>query len=222
MKDILIREYDLPDRRLLLDDEGPERILVWYPVGLSVVLGQSNILDRSVNVKAVARDNVPVYRRPSGGEAVLLTPGTLVISAILKERRFRSPLIYFQAFNRLVKESLESLGVRRLAFRGISDIAIGEKKILGSSIFRTHRKILYHAVLNVAMPVDTIETYLHHPPKEPDYRGGRPHRQFVTSLHAEGYAIERLVVGNAVEEWWRFRDEWNEGDAAVAASPPAI
>ncbi len=196
--------------------------MVWYPSVLCVVVGQSGKLERSILLDAVIRDGLPVYRRPSGGEAVLLSPDTLVISAIITETDFRSPLIYFRIFNQLVKESLESLGIHRLEYRGISDIAIGEKKILGSAIYRTQRKIFYHAVLNVAMPNSAIAAYLSHPQKEPDYRRGRPHDQFVTSLHAEGYLLDRKVVGKTMASYLIEAGLRNEGDTADAVSPSAI
>lgn len=50
--------------------------------------------------------------------------------------------------------------------------------------------MLYHAVLNIAEEISTISQYLKHPSKEPDYRMGRNHRDFVTSLHEQGYKIE--------------------------------
>ena len=53
--------------------------------------------------------------------------------------------------------------------------------------------MLYHAVLNVSMKVEVLERYIAHPPREPDYRKGRPHKDFVTSLSELGYA------GTAVE-----------------------
>jgi len=70
---------------------------------------------------------------------------------------------------------------------GISDIAISGKKILGSAIYRSKDALLYHAVLNLGEPATTFERYLRHPSKEPDYRLGRSHSEFVTSLKEKGY-----------------------------------
>ncbi len=211
---------------MLRGDDHSGGTMVWYPDELSIVLGQSNNVEQSIHPEAVIRDNIPVFRRPSGGEAVILSPNTLVISAILNESGFRSPLIYFSYFNQRVIESLKSLGVERIGYRGMSDIAIGDRKILGSSIYRSRRKIFYHAVLNVAMPAGMIETYLTHPPGEPDYRKGRPHNQFVTSLYAEGYKYDREVVGKAVTNGLTRPGlkiegiEGIEGDTVRTASPP--
>ena len=70
---------------------------------------------------------------------------------------------------------------------GISDITMAGKKILGSSIYRSKEALLYHAVLNLGEPASTFERYLKHPTKEPDYRQGRSHSEFVTSLKEIGY-----------------------------------
>ncbi|NLC49283.1 MAG: hypothetical protein GX762_02810, partial [Bacteroidales bacterium] len=72
--------------------------------------------------------------------------------------------------------------------KGISDIAMGEKKIMGSSMYRGKGKLFYHAVLNFDEPSTTFQKYLKHPSNEPDYRKGRMHHEFVTSLTETGYA----------------------------------
>jgi lipoate-protein ligase A len=184
-KKMKLRPYDLPDVELL---EGTSsNLLVWEPGFLCIVLGQSNGLEESVNVENVEADGVPVYKRPSGGEAVVLSPGMLVISILKLGDRFRSPRLYFDAYNGQIIRVLRELGIRNIGMKGISDICIGNKKILGSSIYRNKDRVLYHGVLNVAGAVDTIERYLRHPVREPAYRKGRGHRDFVTSFVREGY-----------------------------------
>jgi lipoate-protein ligase A len=84
---------------------------------------------------------------------------------------------------------LENIGVQHVNYRGISDVAINSRKILGSSIYRKRKAVFYHAVLNISEPVETIERYIKHPTKEPDYRKGRSHKEFVTSLYNEGYTF---------------------------------
>lgn len=194
--------------------------MIWFPSEVSIVLGQSNNIEEALHIKPVIQDKIPVYRRPSGGESVILSPDTLVISAILNETTLSSPLRYFQFYNQRVIGCLNTLGIKNLHYRGISDIAIGEKKILGSSIYRNHWKIFYHAVLNISMPTDLIGKYLKHPPREPEYRLGRPHDQFVTSLHAEGYNHDREVFKEALAGSLMKRRKRIEGDTTEAASPP--
>ena len=182
-----IRSYNLPDAGLLEVGGPAYRVMVWEPSFLCVVLGQSNSPEKSVFPENIERDGVPVYKRPSGGETVVLSPNTLVISIAKQEQGLRSPRIFFDSYNEKIIRALKNLGVVGLSLKGISDICLGDRKILGSSIYRNKDVVFYHAVLNRAESMDVLERYLEHPPREPGYREGRSHRDFVTSLQAEGY-----------------------------------
>jgi len=101
--------------------------------------------------------------------------------------------------NSLVIECLEDSGVTGLGARGISDITIGNRKILGSAMRNTHGSLIYQAVLNVSEDPRLFETYLRHPRREPDYRTGRSHSDFVTSLKAEGFDLPARDLLSAIE-----------------------
>ena len=175
---------------------------MWVPDHVCVVLGQSNVCRSSLNLVAVERDGIPVYQRPSGGEAVVLTSEMLVISVRESRDRLTSPQLVFNAYNRKIIAALEGLGVTHLSLRGISDIALEEKKILGSAIYRKTGMVFFHAVLNVSQPPDIFERYLAHPAREPDYRRGRSHLDFVTSLSACGHPVEMGRLREAIEAVW--------------------
>jgi lipoate-protein ligase A len=108
--------------------------------------------------------------------------------------------LYFSLYNGKIIAALRNLGVDDLFQKGISDICIHNKKIAGSSIYRTKDALLFHSVLNVSEPVITIEKYLKYPAREPDYRESRPHRDFVTSLHHEGYRLEAGQIKSAIRK----------------------
>jgi lipoate-protein ligase A len=118
---------------------------------------------------------------------VILTPNTLVFSVKLKINDNSHD--YFRLINDRIIQSLENLGIKDVSMKGISDISIGEKKILGSSIYRKKDMLFYHAVLNVSEKTEIIQKYIKHPKREPDYRKGRKHCDFVSSIKAEGYDI---------------------------------
>jgi lipoate---protein ligase len=184
---IEILKYNLPDISILGKNWPDNKFFTWIPGKMYIILGQSNNPENSIISKNVLEDNVSVYKRPSGGESVLITPNTLVISTLLTTSKLENPSIYFRTINQQIIYSLSKCNIINLSQNGISDISIGEKKILGSSIYRTQNKVFYHAVLNVSEPVASIEKYLKHPVKEPGYRKGRPHHEFVTSLFEQGY-----------------------------------
>ena len=195
-----IKSYDLPDAELLEDNTSTYRYMVWEPGGLCIVLGQSNQLDQSVYVERAAADNVLVYKRPSGGETVVLSPGTLVVSILKRGDGLRSPKLYFNTYNEKIIQALRGLGIKNLSANGISDICIGNQKILGSSIYRSKDRVFYHGVLNRAESGDVIERYLEHPLREPEYRDGRSHKDFVTSLAQQGYQFTSEEIRRALLE----------------------
>jgi len=190
--------YPLPDSVLLDPESEGTAFMVWQPERSCIVLGTSNSPESAVHLELAEAEEVPVYKRHSGGQTVILTPRTLVISIRFHAPAMENPKTYFRRINRIIMDALEETGVRNLAEKGISDIAIGEKKILGSSIYRKRTLVLYHAVLNISESPAYIARYLKHPSKEPDYRAGRNHEEFVTSIHAEGYVTDSEQIRKTI------------------------
>jgi lipoate-protein ligase A len=182
-----IREYSLKDVSLIGDFSSDYNYLIWIPNETAVVIGRGNDPEKSLFLENVIKDGLPVYKRPTGGEAVIISPNTLVISiADNRERQMKSQE-YFMKYNSEIINALESLGVKGLSRAGISDIALNGKKIMGCSIYRNKKQVFYHAVLNINEEPEILLKYLRYPKKTPDYRSGRNHDEFVTSLRREGY-----------------------------------
>ena len=196
---IEVIKYNLPDIDILYNYRDDIKCRFWIPDKIYVVLGVSSKPEEALIQKNISENKIPVYKRPSGGETVVLSPNTLVISAIALYENLKSPKEFFRLFNNKIIYGLNSLGIENLFYKGISDIAIKDKKILGSAIYRTKDKIFYQAVLNVSENPWLFEKYLQHPKKEPDYRNGRLHSDFVTSLHAEGYIVDTVSVIGALK-----------------------
>ena len=196
---IEIQKYSLPDHQLIDLEATFNDWLFWIPDEDYLALGQSNKLENSLIVDKVLEDKIKVIKRPSGGESVLLSPNTLVISLRLLTDKLENPQVSFKKINNAIIAALGDLGVKNLKYRGISDICIGEKKILGSSIYRKKHIVFYHAVLNISEEISRISKYLKHPPREPDYRKGRPHSDFVTSLVEQGYDLGKENIINSLK-----------------------
>ena len=197
---IQILEYNLPDSGLIDVEAKDEKWSFWIPDDYYLVLGQSNKAEKSLYLDLVEKDNIKVVKRPSGGESVILSPKTLVISVRLITDKMENPQISFRKINGLIIRALGELGVTDLHYKGISDISIGEKKILGSSIYRKKNIVFYHAVLNLSENTELISKYLRHPGKEPDYRKGRDHSEFVTSLTEKGFLINPSQLIKKIEK----------------------
>lgn len=178
-------QYNLPDIDLL--NRNSNQFLIWIPDKVYVVLGASNHPTQALNMDNVIKDKITVLKRPSGGQTVILTPNNIIIAAVFFDKNTSHPKDVFHHINELIISSIEKAGIHNLSMMGISDIAISGKKILGSAIYRSKDALLYHAVLNLGEPSTTFERYLKYPSKEPDYRHGRSHSEFVTSLKEKGY-----------------------------------
>lgn len=190
-----LSNYYLPDTHLLTDTT--QKYMVWVPDSTYIVLGASNNMQDALIMENVLIDNIPVLKRPSGGQTVILTPKNLIISVVFSDDKIR-PKDIFDLMNGLIIEVLKNHNVNHLSLNGISDIAIYEKKILGSSIYRTKNILFYHAVLNVSESSKTFEKYLQHPSKEPDYRKGRKHGEFITSLEDNGLVCSQDELKKAL------------------------
>lgn len=186
---IEVKTYDLPDYKIFNSDKILD-FISWIPDRKYLILGRSNTAENSLVEELVLNDKIDVYQRPSGGEAVLLSENTLVVSCKFKIKNVLKTHEYFDRINKKIIKALENQNVKNLYQKGISDISINEKKILGSSIYRKSDTVFYHAVINISEDIDNIQKYLKHPGKEPDYRKGRDHKSFVTNLKDEGYNVD--------------------------------
>ena len=180
--ELIEQKYDLADSRLIDTNSRGINLMLWKPDKRAVVIGNSNKAEKTVDLGNVQKDNVPVYKRPSGGESVVLTENMMIISIVNNMEKFEGSRKLFDIYNELIISALSRLGIENLGMKGISDITIGNKKILGSAMYRNKDKTFYHAVLNIAEDIDVISRYLYHPEREPDYRQGRGHSEFVTSI----------------------------------------
>jgi lipoate-protein ligase A len=186
--EIEVKKYYLPDARILENDNDFD-YSVWRPDKTYVVLGRANNVAASLVTNNILEDNVEVLKRPSGGETVILTPNMLVYSAKMRFDKTTNTKATFSKINKSLIKHLLDIGIDNLSSKGISDLSIGAKKIAGSSMYLQKDIIFYHAVLNISENPSLISRYLRHPSKEPDYREGRSHEEFVTSLKSEGYDL---------------------------------
>lgn len=191
-------KYDLPDFSIM-EQVDSNNFFVWQPDDLYIVLGRANSIEKALHMQVAQEDNVKIFKRPTGGESVVLSPQMVVFSARFTKKQEEKPGVFFNLINSCLIEELSKLGIENLSSKGISDLSIGGKKIMGSSMYLKGDLLFYHAVINVSEDVSKISKYLKHPSKEPDYRKGRSHDEFVTSLHKEGYLVDNKEVMRCVE-----------------------
>jgi lipoate-protein ligase A len=153
---------------------------------LCVVVGRGGDVATEVHADRVARDGVPLLRRRGGGCAVVLDPGNVVLALALPVPGVGGITSAFAAIGRWIADRLADCGVAGVRQEGTSDLAVGDRKLGGSCIWRTRGLLSYATTVLVRPDIDLMERYLPHPPREPEYRRGRSHRDFVTSVAALG------------------------------------
>ncbi len=155
---------------------------LWEPERVVVVLGRSNKAAVEVYEQRCQEDEIPILRRRGGGGTVVLSPGIVVISLVKQVQRQFFFQEYFRQINTLIIDALQHLGIQELSQQGHSDICLQDRKILGSSMYGSKNLLFYTASLMVANDLALIDRYLKHPSQEPDYRRGRSHQEFLTTI----------------------------------------
>lgn len=161
---------------------GRPMVKVYAWEGLALVLGRGSDPAREVRLEAVLADRVPLLRRRGGGCSVLLDPGNAVASLAFPLPGTGRITRAFDASLAWLVSGLERLGVQGIRKEGISDLALGDRKVGGTCLYRKSGLVYFSATLLVAPRVDLVERYLKHPPREPSWRRGRSHGDFMGDL----------------------------------------
>lgn len=177
----------------------------WESGQVAVVLGRGNTAEKEVYSERCRQNHVPVLRRRGGGGTVVLAPGVLVISLVKKVKHQYHFNEYFQQINAHIIEALETLGIAELHQQGHSDVCVRNRKILGSSMYRSKEILFYTASLMVSNDLSLIDCYLKYPSKEPEYRRGRTHREFLTTIAHEYSEISVDIVKNVIDTLFQKR-----------------
>jgi lipoate-protein ligase A len=190
--DLEIGRYDFDDDLIETVSRGRQPAFKIYIAPLTaVVLGKGSKPEAELKMPNIRADGIPVLRREGGGCAVVLDAGNVIVSFALPVSGIKDNKRYFTRISGWLIESLKRAGVEGVRREGGSDLAMGDRKIGGSCIYRTNEILYYSTTLLVQADVFLMERYLRHPPREPDYRRGRTHRDFVGNIN-DGFTPESL------------------------------
>ncbi len=151
-----------------------------------VVLSSSNQANEETYEVQCRQQSVPILKRRGGGGTVVLGPGCLVLTFAFYARNIYGNQSYFSLINNLWINAISPYVNTAPTQMGISDICIGEKKIAGTSIFRKKHLLVYQGSLLVDADLNLISSLLQHPTREPEYRKGRNHSDFLTNMKTQG------------------------------------
>ena len=157
---------------------------VWSPPGRAAVIGVGSKAAAELDLEACRADGLRVLRRMTGGSAVLVTPEVACFSLVFPHALFPDAKRISGAYGLATTLTARALGELGLSaeFEPPGDLAIGGRKLVGFAQARRRRATLVHGVIPVALDLTELERYLAHPPREPAYRAGRAHEEFVTTV----------------------------------------
>jgi lipoate---protein ligase len=168
---------------------------LWEPAQMFVVIGRSSRHAAEVNVEACRAAGVPIQRRVSGGAAVVAGPGCLMYS-VVQAYAGREHLRMLDELHRqvlgTVRSALDDL-MPGIVHLGTCDLVYGGKKVSGNAVRCKRDHFLYHGTLLYNFDLQTIERFLKQPPRQPDYRQGRSHTDFVTNLLLDVTTLRRAL-----------------------------
>ncbi len=171
-------------------------VFVYEQNSLEVVYGPSCKPDLELNLERCITEGVPVQKRRGGGGTVILAPGVVVTIIVGERTAGESALCIFDKIHNAMISLFRKEGIEKIEKKGISDLAIQNRKILGSSLYMGSHPCLYYyqSSLLVSADISLMNRYLQYPPREPDYRKGRGHETFCTTLHEQGFSISAARV----------------------------
>lgn len=187
------------DEALLLaaeDGTGGEVLRLWRQPAPAVVVGAGGSVEIDVNQDACAADGVPVVRRSSGGGTVLLDPGSLCVSVVLRIGPGLDTIPGATAFVMGRLRAAVGSQMSDVVVAGSGDLAVGGRKLAGSAQQRKRTHLLHHAsVLGPSAETrDRIQRYLRRPEREPAYRAGRGHLDFLACVLRDDADLRRDVL----------------------------
>jgi lipoate---protein ligase len=206
------------DEALLMEADagrGQGVLRFWEPADYALVLGASCRLADDVHVDACRADAVPILRRTSGGGTVVVGPGTLNVSVILPESAAPG-LSAVDGAHRYVLEWI-ARSIRRagpaVTLEGRGDLVLGGRKCCGSAQRRLKRWFMVHCSILYDFPIERIVRYLAIPRRQPEYRQGRDHYEFLSNVGLPRNILMDAIRGDCL---------CSPGRSETPAVPPAV
>jgi lipoate---protein ligase len=183
----------------------PNTWRLWQPAVPAVILGTGQEAAKEIALDAARAAEVPVLRRHSGGGTVVIGPGTINYSAFFAIADLPGAETIRGAMWAALKPVVQVLSGWGMTIveAGLSDLAVSGadgtlRKIAGNSQARKKRSVVVHGTLLAAPDWERIARLLRFPSSVPDYRAGRDHRAFLTSLKDHGAPTEFSSFGEGL------------------------
>jgi lipoate-protein ligase A len=182
----LARERSLHE---IAESDGSEYVWVWEVEMHSVVMGRSADCVSEIHHEACERAGVPILRRESGGRTVLLGKGCLNYTLIL---RYDGQGIH-ESYRLILDAVLDAAGVPGARVES-TDLTVRNRKFAGCAQRRRRRTVLHHGTILYDFDIATATRFLAEPKRQPTYRDGRPHADFLTNVDLHPNFSQRLAA----------------------------
>jgi len=179
----------------------------WSLTSYAVIVGVAVDINEEVDRRVCEDMGIPIVRRRSGGHSVVIGPGTVQYTFALP--RSLSPELASiggaKAFcNRLLRGALTAVRPEiRLDEDPSGDLTVADRKVAGLALKRRRNAVLVHGTILADADIDLIDTVLKEPRRQPSYRRGRAHRDFLAnfgpldSTQLDAHVKEALARDNA-------------------------
>lgn len=188
----------------------------WESQEYFVVLGYGNRLEGEVNRAACVQRGTPVFRRCSGGGAVLQGKGCLNY-ALAISLAAHEDLSTVDGANEFVMQRhrrvMERLTSAPVFVQGHTDLVADDCKFSGNAQRRRKSSLLFHGTFLIDFEIPLMDRLLLPPSREPSYRLGRSHSRFARNLR-----LTREQVIAALREHWEAEEELESFDSAAVRS----
>ncbi len=178
------------DEALLLQAEAGEAaevLRLWEFAAPVVVIGRGSKWGGESNPTYCQTHGIAVLRRCSGGAAIVAGPGCLMYSVVLSLQRRPELCQVDRAHQEVMGRMLTAVAIQRpdARWQGTCDLTVADRKFSGNSLRVARHHLLYHGTILYGADLQLIDRCLATPPRQPDYRRGRRHADFITNLSVD-------------------------------------
>jgi len=186
-----------------------EVLRLWESPEPLAVVGRSSRVQAEVNQSICNERDVQILRRSSGGATVVAGPGCLMYAVVLSLETRPELKDIGRAHSFILGRLANAIGplvadIGAISCKGTSDLVLDDRepgsiarKFSGNSLRVKRTHLLYHGTLLYDFDLSLVESCLKMPPRQPDYREARPHRDFVMNL-----PVSRATLEEAIRKAW--------------------
>jgi len=157
----------------------------------AIVMGISGKPEELIDLNKLEENPIPVIKRFSGGGTVVVDQDTLFVSFIFNQAAHPfAP--YPEPILRWTEEVYKEVFPPSFALRE-NDYVLGDRKCGGNAQYLRKERWLHHTTFLWDYDPARMDLLLH-PKKTPDYRTGRSHSEFITSLSAHMPSKGELIA----------------------------